>query len=259
MQEMRLSLLGGWQFVRDGEKTKLAFREQRVVALLAMEGHLERRRVAGLLWPETTDSRALDSLRVSVHRISRTVPGLVVATRNRLGLAETVRIDLHDLREDLSRLPCSGNDLPPGFVHFLRGADLLPGWDEPWLLTEQEELLQRRIQVLETIAAFALQHHDTVRALEAAEAVLALEPLSERAACILAQAHAGAGNHAVAAAGLNRFIRRLGEELGLGPTPEVLNTLTQVRTGGAGLAPEGAGRPSRIPRGPGRQESFPSR
>jgi DNA-binding SARP family transcriptional activator len=239
---MRLSLLGCWQFIRDGEKTRVAFREQRVLTLLAMEGPLERRRVAGLLWPETIDSRALDSLRVSVHRISRTVPGVVVATRNRLGLAETVRVDLHDLRENLARLPCPSNDLPPGFVHFLRSADLLPGWDEPWLQAEQDELLQRRIQTLETIAVLALQHQDTVRALEAAEAVLALEPLSERAACVLAQAHAGAGNHAVAAAGLNRFIRRLGEELGLGPTPELLNTLTQVRAGSASAALRDIGR-----------------
>ncbi|GAA3672509.1 hypothetical protein GCM10023081_08570 [Arthrobacter ginkgonis] len=227
----------------------MAFREQRVLTLLAMQGPLERRRVAGLLWPETTDARALDSLRVSVHRISRTVPGLVVATRNRLGLADAVRVDLHDLREHLARMPCRSNELPPGFVHFLRGADLLPGWDEPWLLAEQDELLQRRIQALEIMAVFELQHHDTLHALEAAEAVLALEPLSERAACLLAHAHAGAGNHAVAAAGLSRFIRRLGEELGVGPTPEVLNTLTQVRTGSAGLASGGIGGRPGLPPG----------
>ncbi|MEC5182457.1 DNA-binding SARP family transcriptional activator, partial [Arthrobacter sp. CG_A4] len=76
--DLQVDLLGSWQLRRDTGLVHVAARQQRLIAALAIRGPSLRSYLVGLLWPEYPETRALESLRVSVHLISRQLPGLVV-------------------------------------------------------------------------------------------------------------------------------------------------------------------------------------
>jgi SARP family transcriptional regulator, regulator of embCAB operon len=229
VMDVELSLMGCWRLTYSGRVAHVCHREQRLLALLALYGPTARHRAAGLLWPDATESRALESLRVCLYRAARSAPGAVAGGSGWLSLGNDVQVDLHLLRQELEPRP---NRRPEHVLDQLQGlhhAELLPDWDEEWLAGERQGLRQRMVALLQRLTQQLLECGEADRAVEAAEAALALEPLSERAATALARAQAHAGNGAVAVAGLMRFIRLLAEELGLTPTPEVLDTLEQVR------------------------------
>ena len=93
-----LSLLGGWQLVVDGDVVALGGREQRLCALLALSGTRARAQVAGTLWPDSTDARALASLRRAVAQTHQRCAGLLAADRTSIGLAADVVVDVDALR-----------------------------------------------------------------------------------------------------------------------------------------------------------------
>src|SRR5687767_11900493 len=97
-----LNLLGGWQLVVDGDAVALGGREQRLCALLALTGTRARAQVAGTLWPESTDARALASLRRAVAQTHQRCPGLLAADRTSIGLAADVAVDVGALRSAVS-------------------------------------------------------------------------------------------------------------------------------------------------------------
>ena len=72
----QLSLLQSWQLRRGADIVRVAPRQQRLITALAINGPRPRGYLVGLSWPECRESRALESLRVSMHLISRQIPGL---------------------------------------------------------------------------------------------------------------------------------------------------------------------------------------
>ena len=82
-----LRLLQSWQLRRDADVLHVAVRQQRLITALAINGPRTRSYLVGLLWPETPESRALESLRVALHLICRQVPGLLVNNGTMLSLS----------------------------------------------------------------------------------------------------------------------------------------------------------------------------
>src|SRR6476620_5914186 len=108
----QLSLFQSWQLRRDADVVPVAGRQQRLITALAINGPRPRSYLVGLLWPECRESRALESLRVSVHLVSRQIPGLLINGGNVLSLSELVDVDLHRVRariRELSRSGLNGN------------------------------------------------------------------------------------------------------------------------------------------------------
>ena len=75
----------------------------RLAALVALRGTRPRTHLAGTLWPDTTEERALSSLRASVLRLKRLAPGLAEASRWTVGLGRGVRVDAHRLLASVTR------------------------------------------------------------------------------------------------------------------------------------------------------------
>ncbi len=224
-----IELLDRWRLLADGEPIRLRLREQRVLTLLVLQGSVSRRRLAGMLWPETTEIRAADSLRVSLCHIHRQSPGVLRCEDGWVEVDPAVVVDLRLLscRLETALLDPGGESLLEDV--FLATRELLPDWDEPWLYEEQEALRQLRLRALEAVSrhllGLGLQH----RAWQLAQTALRLDPMRESVASIIARAESGQGNNASATAGLLQFISRLKTELGVEPGPELLDTLTQLR------------------------------
>ncbi len=224
-----MELLDRWRLLADRQLIKLRLREQRVLSLLAVQGPVSRRRMAGMLWPDSTEARAADSLRVSLCHIHQQCAGVIRCDDGWVEIDPAVGIDLHRLRHRLQQvlLAPSAQSTPEDF--FLRIRQLLPDWDEPWLFEEQEALRQLQLRALEARSLQLLNLGLQEQAWQLAQNALRLDPMRESAASLSARAESGQGNNASATAGLLQFIGRLKSELGVEPSPELLHTLTQLR------------------------------
>ena len=91
-----LHLFDRWTLCGQDGRITLGLREERLLAVLALYGPRSRSYVAGILWPDSTDARAMGNLRAAVWHVEHSVPGLLLHTRTRLALAEDVRLDVHE-------------------------------------------------------------------------------------------------------------------------------------------------------------------
>lgn len=218
--ELELGLLRCWRLLRDGVHVHVAARQQRLVAALAIRGPCLRSYLVGLLWPEYPEVRALESLRVSVHLMSRQVPGLIVNEGQLLSLDRHVVVDLFRLRaaiEAATNTRTIGNgDL--FLLRECRDAVLLPGWFEDWIIFEQNRLQQDRLRALTLLSRKGLAAGDPDTAAAAAKAALEIEPLYEDAVRNLISAELKRGSFAAALRIYERFRERLAHDMALVPS-----------------------------------------
>ena len=179
-QSSTLRLLGRWQLSAGGSDVELGHREQRLTALLGLAGRSGRLHVAGLLWPESTDARALGSLRRAVLQTRKRSPGLLEVDRLNIGLDAHVEVDVDDVRRAASDA-VTEEELAAGelgaLMSRLVGEELLPGWYDDWVVPEREHLEQLRVTALERIARRALEVRDLALTVEAARAASDIDPL----------------------------------------------------------------------------------
>jgi DNA-binding SARP family transcriptional activator len=218
---LELRLFGCWHLSAPAGVVDLGGREQRLVALLALRGRKPRSQIAGTLWPDTTDERALTSLRSAVLRVRRSASGLLELSHSTLALAPDVRIDV----QEVVRWAAETAGQPTGherwWVNVLRGADLLPGWYEDWVVFERERLQLLRFAALESVALHALEGGDHDTALTAALEAVAIEPLRESAHSLVIRAHLVAGNHSDAVLAYRAYCRQLRQSLSIPPSSEI--------------------------------------
>jgi SARP family transcriptional regulator, regulator of embCAB operon len=208
----------------------VAARQQRLITALAINGPRPRSYLVGLLWPEHAEPRAMESLRVSVHLITRQVPGLLVNEGAVLSLSELLDVDLHRLRLQIRHLSRAGlNGNAASCLYDLRHAELLPGWYEDWIIFEQTRLRQDRLHAFLVIARESLVRRDYEIALEASEAALELEPLYERAVGLLIQAERQQGNNASALRAFEKYQAQLKADMGIAPSAAIRRLVADVR------------------------------
>ncbi|MDR7081015.1 hypothetical protein J2X01_000284 [Arthrobacter ginsengisoli] len=78
---------------------------------------------------------------MTVHLVSRQVPGLLINGGAVLSLSDRVDVDLYRVRShirELSQIGVQGN--AASRLNQLREAELLPGWYDDWVLSEQVRL-----------------------------------------------------------------------------------------------------------------------
>ncbi|MET4590719.1 BTAD domain-containing putative transcriptional regulator [Arthrobacter sp. 754] len=227
--ELKLNLLGSWQLRRDTSVLRVAARQQRLIAALAMRGPSLRSYLVGLLWPEYPEARALESLRVSVHLVSRQVPGLIENAGSMLSLNDHVDVDLHRIRARILSLSQPGLDGEvASSLHELRDAEVLPGWYEDWVIFEQSRLRQDRLRAFTAISRHALARGNPEVAGAAAEAALEIEPLYENAVRLLVAAEMMQSNPAAAIRTYERYRGKLGDDMGLLPSDSLRSLIADA-------------------------------
>jgi len=186
---IRLFLLGMFRVERDGAVVPITFQKQQsLFAYLALhpEEHA-REKIATLLWGDSTDQRARNSLRVALTALrQRLGSDLILSDR------ETVQINPDALlwvdglalqTESEAQDNGSGAALSTNSSFFPLDypGDLLADSYEEWVLQEREPLRQHYIAALLTQVGRARAASDYPRATELAQLVLKLERANERA------------------------------------------------------------------------------
>jgi DNA-binding SARP family transcriptional activator len=191
----------------------------RLAAYLALHGPATRHRVAGELWPEATQERALGSLRSGVWRIQRELPGLIDARRVLLSLSERVATDVDELGSVARSVLECDTYVPGDGSLLLRDSELLPDWHDEWIVVERERLRQLRLDALDALAGRLLARGRFGLGLQNALAAQRTDPLRESSCQRVIQAHLLQGNTAQARRHYEFHATRLRKELGVEPAP----------------------------------------
>ena len=217
---------GGWLRVTGRRRAVL-------LAYLALEGPLERARLAALLW---ASRRAADNLRVELHRLERRFPGLVVREGDRLALA--AKSDVAAFLDALER-GAFGEAVARYGGPLLEGAppDLPPDMEE-WLLLTRERLEERYLDAL-AAEADRVEADAPQRALELHRQVLERDPMREASCRGLMRLYARLGEVGKALERYERYARFLEREFGLPPAQETRRLAAELRTGRRHPGPRG--------------------
>ena len=240
----RLSLLGGFSLIVAGRPVSLPIHAQRVLAYLSLvqpggSAHL-RSSLAERLWSEVTTERSHASLRTALWRIRQADKRLVHASRETVTLDEAVEVDVRRSAAQAARLLADHHpDLQPADADpsTLRG-DLLPGWDEDWLLLERERIHHVQIHALEALSRRLCRLGRHVEAIEAAYAAIAAEPLRESAHTALIDVFLTEQNVAQAWRHFEQYATLLWDELRIHPSAMLTDRVSTA----------GGGPPARAPR-----------
>ncbi|WP_431277165.1 AfsR/SARP family transcriptional regulator [Leifsonia poae] len=194
---------------------RLSLPSRRLLAFLAVHGiEAPRSLVAGILWADVPEAQA----RANVRRaIWQTPAGWVTADGDELQLdAEVDLSELHTAACDA----IDGGTLTMDQIERL-SHDLLPGWNEEWVIPAQASFHLLRVQALEAACITMTERGMYALATQAGTAALIADPLRESAAYALIRAHLREGNRHAAAVRFRNFARTLEEELGVEPDPRL--------------------------------------
>jgi DNA-binding SARP family transcriptional activator len=218
---VRVQLLKGFQVLAGDRPIPLPSSSERLIALLSLnERPLRRNSVAGLLWADITDDRAGGNLRTTIWRTRRPGFDLIQGNGSVLALSPGVLVDVRDMTSQASRL-LSGTCSESDYDRTPLVGDLLPFWDDEWVVIERERLRQLRLHALECLCVRLTAIGRVPDAIEAGLAAVQAEPLRESAHRVLIAAHMAEGNLSEALAQYRVFARVIQRELGLQPSEQI--------------------------------------
>ena len=223
-----MTLLGGFACADDQGKVTVPLGSQRLLALLALRPRpVKRAWLAGTLWPDATEQRALACLRSALSRLDDGGRRAVEADGDELALAPGVVVDLWEV-ETTARAVVDGeiagitDDVAATIAAF--STDLLPSWYEDWALIEAEKWRQRRLHALDALVAQLVAIGRFADATIAALAAIEADSLRESARAALIRVHLAEHNHSEAVRAYRIYRELLHVELGLEPS----DVLTQL-------------------------------
>ncbi|MFE9189884.1 BTAD domain-containing putative transcriptional regulator [Micromonospora sp. NPDC007208] len=228
-----LHLLGGFRLLRGAVPVVVPRGLQRVIALIGLRPGATRSQLAGLLWPDASEERALSSLRTALWRLRQDPCCPMTVASDTVRLDPAVRLDVDDLVGTAARVR-DGDDPRTAAGALAAGRhDLLPGWYDDWVLLDRERLRQLRLHMLEQVAGHHLAAGRHGEALEAALEAMAAEPLRETPHRLVVRIHLAEGNAFEAVHAFYVYRDLLRRELRLEPSPAMSalldDTLAPIR------------------------------
>jgi DNA-binding SARP family transcriptional activator len=248
MLSLRLTLLGrGDGQLPSGESLDVPKKAMALVAYLALapRGACAREGLAALLWGDTPETQARQSLRKTLSTLRQAVPGRVLLIHS-----DTVGLDFNAVEVDVHAFEQRIAEATPaawaGATALYRG-NLLEGFYlreaafAEWLTTERERLRRMAIDALESLLAHEVRAQRVEPAIQLAHRLIAFNPLHETAHRSLMQQYARQGRRDAALRCYRLFADRLWNEVGEKPDAETQTLYNRILHGPSSRTP---GRPS---------------
>jgi len=234
---LRVELLGGFRLFVDGRSPARSptSRQQQLIAFLVLHARsapIPRQRVAGSLWPESSDVQALTNLRRELHHLREGWPrldALVDAGSRTLAWHEEAGaiVDLVAFEFAADR-GLEGDRAALQEAARLFKGDLLPECSGEWIDADRERLRQRAKKVLALLVGLLEHDRAFADAIEHAQQLLRLDPLDEQAWCALMRCHARRGERATALHLYQQCAAVLKKELGIQPSAATRITYREI-------------------------------
>jgi predicted ATPase/class 3 adenylate cyclase len=229
-----IRLFGPLEFLLNGTPlSRLHMRKGHwLLALLVLRqgAEVERSWLAGLLWPNSSESEAYASLRVSLSHLRSALDS--EASRLRSPTLHTLCLDLEGADVDVLAFDAAiarGNAAALERAVALYRGPLLEGCAEEWAFQERQVREQGYLQALETLAAGAMTQGDPAAAAGYLQRATVVDPLRESAQRGLMRGLAAAGNYAAALLTYRELRLRLHRELNAEPDPETQALFEEIR------------------------------
>lgn len=228
-------MLGRLGLEGESGELKTLLGRRRLVALLAVLGASGKRGVSRdslmlYFWPESTASKARNSLNQALHAIRR-------------DLGRDAILGTHDLRLNSDIISCDYAELISAAEdslydrvitlhrgHLLDGFSLAnaPEW-ESWLAQERARETRVYCHAVEQLARSAEKAGDLALAAKWWCCLAEAEPLSSRAVTHAVRALAASGDRSGAIARGERYVREIREEIDADPDPSVTDLMRDIR------------------------------
>lgn len=264
MQTLEFFLFGHPQIFVDGkEVTNFNTRKDRaLLTYLAVTGRAHsREHLAGLLWSDLPDDKAMRNLRHTLSHLRKVLDSTWIRAEQSISLScnlpwqtdvQTLRSAVGDFIKlstdqiDQQRVDALYTGLNLYHGEFLQGfyvqkASLF----EEWVVALREETRLLALRGWELIAQYNLDHGLYQQGLAASRRLLQLEAWSEVGHRLLMDLLARSGQRAAALHHYEQYRQLLADELGITPTPEIADfyariqevTVNKVHVAGAVVAP----------------------
>lgn len=232
-----LELLGGLSVDGDGLSANARVRQRKPMALLAIIAGaaprpLSREHATALLWPESDEDRARNSLRQAVFQIRKDLGEEVLVSDASGALSldpEQIHVDLWAFREALEN-----NRLDAAVAAY--GGPFLDGYRTPggseldhWVDGTRRELTLSYIEALDALGTRARAEGRYDEAVRLRRALVVANPLSSRAARSLLEALTDAGDRTGALDYAAVYSAMVEDELGVEPDPGVTEFAERLR------------------------------
>ena len=235
-----ISLFGGF-LLRDHEGRVIELTGQKDRALLGFlaaspDTPFSRDKLAALLWGDSGDKQARDSLKQALLRLRRAFDRL--SNKPLITNRQTVILDGAAVRVDVGafeRLLAAGDAAATEKAILLYRGDLLDGVlvrapaFEDWLLVERQRLRQLATEAATRLMAGSLDAGRRDLAATAGRRLLSLDPLHEAACRTLMRIHADRGERAQALKVFETLRERLSQDLGVAPDGDTVALYHEVR------------------------------
>jgi DNA-binding SARP family transcriptional activator/predicted ATPase len=231
---LEVKLLGQFEIALDGQSLEIPSRPaQSLLAFLMLNRGAAHRRekLAGLLWPDSSESNARNNLRQALWRIRKMIgDGYLVA--DKVSVSFSAEKD-YWLDAQILETAAGGNapvEVLERAVSVYEG-ELLPGFYDQWVTLERERLqalFEQRIHGLSQLLVEDGRWDDVTKW---AERWISLGQAPEPAYRALMTAAAGRGDQAGVVAAFHRCVEALEEEVGVEPSPETLDIFEKLTSG----------------------------
>jgi len=239
---LEIRLLGQFAVQLDGTAVEIAARPaQSLLAYLVLNPVAHRReRLAGLLWPDSSEANARRNLRQALWQIRRALGAQADALLlvDEMTLAFNTHSDYwldaeqiaHPLQE-----AATADDLMRIVV--LYAGELLPGFYDEWVLLERDRLQAQFERKLNLLLERLVEARRWTEVLHWGERWIALGYTPEPAYRALMIAHAGLGDRSSVADVYRRCVEALERDLGVEPSAQTRTLYERLRTEEADLPP----------------------
>ena len=231
-----LRLFGGLSLEgADGPVTGRPAQHRRLamLALLATQrtAMVSREKVLGYLWPDTHPERARHLLADSVYVLRKALgEDIVLSSNDDLGLnPDIVETDVRAFDEAIDRKdPAAATSLYVG--PFLDGFHMKSAPEfEHWVDDQRRRFADRYAKALEDLAEDASRRGDLSQSVELWRKLAAHDAYDSRIALSFVNALRAAGDNAGAVRHAQRHEILLREELGVAPSPDLLDAIRQLQ------------------------------
>jgi WD40 repeat protein/serine/threonine protein kinase len=234
---LEVRLLGQFHIQADGQTLDIPSRPaQSLLAYLLLHAGTPQRRekLAGLFWPDATETNARSNLRHALWRIHKalessehdylTADDLIITFE----ATADYWLDVAELERKVA--DSASTDALIEVVSLYQG-DLLPGFYDEWVLLERERLQAVFEHKLQALLDRLIQAQRWSEVLEWGERWIALGQTPEPAYCALMLAHSAVGDRSGVAAVFQRCVETLRRELGVEPSEETQKLYERLLSG----------------------------
>lgn len=239
---LTLRLLGAPQILHDNQPISdlPAAKSQALLFYLACRGRAQSRlALAGLFWPDKSDSEARMNLRQALYQLRQIVPHLLETNRDTIGLVANAPLFVDavafeaearaGLSQNSAQLHAAAERYQGDFLHGFYLEDA-PAFEE-WMLVERERLRGMALQLFHQLVLLHTQQGDTHAGILYSGRLLALEPLREESHQQMMRLLALDGQMSAALAQYERCRQLLRDELGVAPSTETETLVQMIRQG----------------------------